>query len=467
MLNVQGQDRAIVQLQRSLKAGRLASTWIFAGPLGVGKFTLAVELAKTVLCDAPVTRANGIEQGVLVAGLPPEFPLKLACGQCESCRVIAAGGGNHPDLHIITKELIRYHDRTGKSKGTTLSIDVIRGEITGDSSENKEAKIYKRSFRGRGKFFIIDEADLMEAPAQNSLLKTLEEPPAESYLILITASPQDLLSTIRSRSQVVQFGELPDEVIVKRLLESGMLEEDAALMARLARGSLGRALRWLVEIRVIDQYNGAAADRAEMKAARAAETGGDDEEGPSTDKFTAGGILSWTRELGGILDQLVAGRAGASDVAALISRYAAEFSALHLLRDKLASADRAKRDGIQLFMGIVAEWFADRLRHALGTPHAAPLPGITGALDYGLVPELIASARDAEWQIDMNANDKILLAATTTRWEQLLHSSCRHAQLPAAHEAIEDHQDGIGHGCTRICTNRGRVAVQSRGCSWG
>lgn len=133
--------------------------------------------------------------------------------------------------------------------------------------------------------------------------------------------------------------------------------------------------------------------------------------------------MSWTRELGGMLDQLVAGRAGASDVAGLMSRYAAEFSALHLLRDKLASADRAKRDGIQLLMGIVAEWFADRLRHALGTPHEALLPGITGALDYGMVPELIAAARDAEWQIDMNANDKILLAATTTRWEQLLHQS--------------------------------------------
>jgi len=226
------------------------------------------------------------------------------------------------------------------SKGTTLSIDVIRGEITGDSAENKEAKIYKRSFRGKGKFFIIDEADLMEAPAQNSLLKTLEEPPLESYLILITASPQDLLSTIRSRSQLVSFAELPNAVIMSRLLETGMIEEDAALMARLARGSLGRALRWSDDIRVIDEKNAAAAQRAEKKAAKAAESGAgaDDEEGPSTDKFTGGGILSWTRELGGALDQLIAGRAGASDVAALLSRFAAEFSALHLLRDKLASA---------------------------------------------------------------------------------------------------------------------------------
>jgi hypothetical protein len=60
------------------------------------------------------------------------------------------------------------------------------------------------------------------------------------------------------------------------------------------------------------------------------------------------------------------------------------------------------------------------MRHGLGTPYAAALPGQTGALDFALVPQLIAAAREAEWQIDMNANDKILLAATTTRWEQLL-----------------------------------------------
>src|SRR6185369_4643374 len=75
MLNVHGQARAIGQLQRALASGRLASTWIFAGPAGVGKFTLAVELAKTVLCDRPTHRKNKGD----VAGLPKEFTLTLAC----------------------------------------------------------------------------------------------------------------------------------------------------------------------------------------------------------------------------------------------------------------------------------------------------------------------------------------------------------------------------------------------------
>jgi DNA polymerase III delta prime subunit len=424
MLNVQGQMRAIAQLQRALHSGRLASTWIFAGPPGVGKFTLAVELAKTVLCDRPRKERNGGR----VPPLAKDFELNLACGECESCRAIEAGKGNHPDLHIITKELIRYHDRSGTSKGTTMSIHVIRGEITGDPSENKEAKIYKRPFRGRGKFFIIDEADLMELPAQNALLKTLEEPPASgggSFLILITTSPQELLSTIRSRSQLVELVELPTEVIVAALTKGGMSKADASLLARIARGSLGRAKRWAEDIQAIEEVNKKSAERAEKKAAETGGSGGGREEGDeeSTNKFTSGGILTWVRELGAALDALVAGRGGASDVARVIAKYAAEYSALQLKRDSLASGDRAKRDGIQLLMAIAAEWFSDRLRDALGTAHSGgtALPGESGGLDYGLMPELIRSARDAEMQMDMNVNDKILLAALTTRWEELLH----------------------------------------------
>lgn len=410
MLNVLGQDRALGLLQRALAAKRLASTWIFAGPPGVGKMLSAVQLAKTVLCDAPRREANAER----LRTLPPDFTLTLPCDVCESCR--AVDSGNHPDLHLITKELIRYHDKSGTSKGTTLSIHVIRGEITGDTAENKEAKIYRRSFRGKGKFFIIDEAELMEVQAQNALLKTLEEPPNESYLILITPSPQDLLSTIRSRAQIVSFNELPHEVIVRGLIGAGVGSEDAALLARLARGSIGRALRWVEEMNVITEKNTKAAERK-------AKAGDTDDDGEDDGKpFTPGGVLGWTRELAAKLDQLVAGRAGASEVADVIAGAANEYSKLQLHRDKLSSADRAKRDGIGLMMAIAAEWFADRLRHGLGTPMDTPLPGITGALDHTVVPRLIATARAAEAEIDMNANDKILLAATTTMWEKWLHS---------------------------------------------
>ena len=126
--------------------------------------------------------------------------------------------------------------------------------------------------------------------------------------------------------------------------------------------------------------------------------------------------------LGAGLGGLGAGRNGASDVAGLMAKLAGEFAGLALVRDPLASADRAKRDGIQLLMAMAAEWFADRLRHGLGVPYGAAMPGVSGALDGGVAPQLIAAAREAEWQIDMNANDKILLAATTIRWEALLRA---------------------------------------------
>ncbi len=410
MLEVQGQIRAITQLQRAIAAGRLGHTWIFAGPLGVGKFTLAVALAKAMLCDRPQQATNQNGAAPLLPTLPPDFHLRQACGTCDSCRAVEAR--SHPDLHIITKELIRYHDKSGKSKGTTLSIDVIRGEITGNSDEQVEAKIYKKSFRGRGKWFIIDEADLMQLPAQNSLLKTLEEPPPESYLVMITTSPQELLPTIRSRSQIVLFNELPAQVLVESLIGCGLTNDDAQLMARLAHGSLGRALGWAKDIGTITEKNAAASAR---KTARS-----DDDDDP---RFTPDGILGWTRQLCETLDGLVAQRTGGTQAAEIIIQLAGEYAELALIRDPLTSKDRAVRDGIILLLGIVADYFSDRLRRFLGTPHAIHLPSAAGGLDADTVADLLAASRAAEAQVDMNVHTGILLAATCTRWEEILRNA--------------------------------------------
>ena len=405
------------QIQRAIASGRLASTWIFAGPAGVGKFTTAVEFAKTVLCDQPKKVANGTLAYPIVH-LAKNFELTVPCGVCDSCKAIGpAGAGAHPDLHIVTKELIRMHDRAGKSMGTTISIQVIRGEITGDPASGTESKMAKRSFRGRGKFFIVDEAELMEGPAQNALLKTLEEPPAGSYLILVTANQAGLLSTIRSRSQIVEFHPLPDALITQALAPAGLTETDAALIARLARGSLGRALEWSKDIRFIEEQLQKDAEKAEKKKAAKGEDDEDEE------AWSRGGILGWTRALGEKLDALVAGKATASEVGDVIADAAAQYAKLQVRRDRLMSADRAKRDGIGLMMTVAAEWFGDRMRHGLGTPHETVLPGETGALDYGIAPELIKTARDAEYWADRNVNDKMLLAAATTRWEELLHGA--------------------------------------------
>src|SRR5207302_11238363 len=134
------------------EADQLPHGMIFAGPVGVGKGTTAAALAALWLCEKPNNATP--------------------CGKCESCRVFDAG--NHPDYHVITKELIRYHDKTGTSKGIDLSIHVIRPEVV-DKAAMKPGM-------GRGKVFVIEQAELMNAPAQNSLLKTLEEPAGRSLL---------------------------------------------------------------------------------------------------------------------------------------------------------------------------------------------------------------------------------------------------------------------------------------------
>jgi DNA polymerase III gamma/tau subunit len=401
VLNVQGQDRAISHLQRVLGSGRMASTWIFFGPGGVGKFSTALALAQTCLCENPQRRSNKSGAATSVTGLPDDFQLTVFCGRCESCKAVEFG--THPDLHIVSKNLIRYHDRGGKSKGTTLSIQVIRGEITGDDSPEHrvEPKLYHRPVRGRGKWFIIDEADLMELPAQNALLKALEEPPPQSYIVMITGSPTELLSTIRSRSQIVEFRPLPAVIIAALLKKHGADETQAKLLARLTDGSLGHALSWLETPTAgkQDQDNHAAANIAVS--------------GPA--------IFQWTNHLSSAMDNLLLARCGGMSVAETIQSCAEQYAKIVLRHDPLASKDRAVRDGAVVMLGFIAEWFDDRMRYALGTTIEAPLPAITKALQPKIADHCLTVCTQAQTKMDMNAHVGLVLAATTTAWEQAMH----------------------------------------------
>jgi DNA polymerase-3 subunit delta' len=401
MLNIQGQTTALAHTQRVIGSGRLASTWIFAGPTGVGKFQTAVEMAKTSLCDQPIHRPNLHDGQLFNALLEPDFVLTLPCGQCDSCKAVEFR--NHPDLHIVSRELIRYHDRSGKSKGTTLSIQVIRGEIIGDDSPEHrvEPKIYKRSQRGRGKWFIIDDADLMEIPAQNALLKTLEEPPPQNYIILITTSPTELLSTIRSRSQFVQFRDLSFAVMVPELIKRGADTAQAQLLARLSGGSLGRA--------IIFQQAAIAADRAETTRTAAKNAAADQPAFPH-----------WINSISSVLDNMLAGRDGGMALADVIQKCAEQYAKAMLKRDPLASKDRAVRDGVGLMFSFAAAWLDDRLRHATGAEIIAPLPSHAHAMEPGAALECIAVCRQAEVQADMNAHIGVLVAATCTGMEHAM-----------------------------------------------
>jgi DNA polymerase-3 subunit delta' len=331
--DILAQDRAIDTLRKAVRADRLPHGFIFGGPIGVGKGTTARALVGVFLCEQP--------QG------------DRACGDCASCRGMAAGA--HPDFHVIFKELIRYHDKTGKSKGTTLSIDVIRPELVD--------KAGRKSVMGRGKVFVVEQAELMQAPAQNAMLKTLEEPAGRTLIVLLTDQPDALLQTIRSRCQLVRFALLPDDVVTAELTRRGIADADARDAARFARGSIGQALQWIAD-----------------------------------------GVLARARELVTMVDALLAGRR-VDDLWGWFKKSADAYAEKQLERDALSSKDQATREGLSLYLSLAAE----HLRGQLLGDDPAELERVADAID--------AIVR-AEEYLDGNVNTQLVFQQLTVALER-------------------------------------------------
>jgi len=227
IFDVKHQDKALETLQLALQSDRLAHAYIFCGPDGVGKTSTAREFAKTIMCSNQKR-------------VPTEDSDKLSywldnCGQCRSCKLIDAL--THPDYHLIYKELITLIPGRERHKATEIAIDVIRQEII--------EKLALRPSFAQAKVFVILEAHRLSRSAQNALLKTLEEPPGGTYLILITERLSGLLPTIRSRAQAVTFGLLDDGFIHERLTQAGADEQHRRFLTRFAPGQLGLALELL------------------------------------------------------------------------------------------------------------------------------------------------------------------------------------------------------------------------------
>jgi DNA polymerase III subunit delta' len=208
-----GHDDVVEQFRRTLASGRLASTYLFVGPPGVGKRRFAIELAHSLLCTVNDE-----------AALEP-------CGKCESCRMFAAG--NHPDLDIVNL----------RPEKLELAISQFVGFDEFLKQDALCHRIALKPFFGGRRVAIIDDADYFNRFSANCLLKTLEEPPANSLLILIGTSPSRQLPTIRSRSQVVRFRGLDVDTVANILIESGMVADRqlAVRAAELSEGSVERA----------------------------------------------------------------------------------------------------------------------------------------------------------------------------------------------------------------------------------
>ena len=212
--DVLGHDAVAERFRRSLERGRLASTYLFIGPPGIGKRTFAVRLAQALLCQVHAAERC------------------LPCGGCSACQQVAAG--SHPDLEIVSKP-------PDKSE---LPIELLIGDRAHRMREGLCARIALKPFCGGRKIAIIDDADDLNVEGANCLLKTLEEPPPRSLLILIGTSEQRQLPTIRSRCQVVRFSPLSRKEVADVLLCRGFVStrEEAERLADYGEGSVQQAL---------------------------------------------------------------------------------------------------------------------------------------------------------------------------------------------------------------------------------
>jgi len=199
---LKSQTRAVTLLKAGIRTGRIAHAYLFHGPRGVGKRKAALIFSRLINCEKPQDSEP--------------------CEVCLSCRKIKSG--NHPDVLQIRPD------------GTSLKIAQIR---------DLQEKAYFKCYEAKFKVIMIDGADTMTIEAANSLLKILEEPPAQTVFIILAEDTDKLPVTIQSRSQAVAFSPLDEDVICAILAERGI---DAKVPPGMARGSVGKALEIIEKI---------------------------------------------------------------------------------------------------------------------------------------------------------------------------------------------------------------------------
>lgn len=196
---VLGQEKAKKMLRRAVASNRLGHAYLFRGPVGVGKKTLARAFGNYLNCQQPSENED-------------------ACTSCSSCRKLQSG--NHPDLLVVEPE------------GASIKIKQIRAL--------KQALAFP-PFEAKYRIVLIADIHTMRREAANSLLKILEEPPANNQLILTGDAASEILPTITSRCQIIPFTGLPHQLVEEKLIAEGLAPDAAASLTAITYGSLGQA----------------------------------------------------------------------------------------------------------------------------------------------------------------------------------------------------------------------------------
>lgn len=188
----------VERLASQLAAGEIAHSWLLSGPRGAGKRGAAFAMAAALVCET--------ETGT-------------GCGTCSGCA--RALRDRHPDVHHVVPE------------GVIIPVDVIREAVIPEAARSPFEAAYK--------VFLVEDADRMNDAAQNALLKTLEEPQADTVFVLVSDHEEEVLETIRSRCRVVRLDAVPMARIVDLLTEAGASPDDARRAAVVADGDVERA----------------------------------------------------------------------------------------------------------------------------------------------------------------------------------------------------------------------------------
>jgi DNA polymerase-3 subunit delta' len=326
MSSIFGQQQAVHALESALKGGRLHHAWVFSGPKGVGKHLTALWFAERLL-----------------------------------------GRSNSRDLHCICKEDVTWAQNPAlqKRKQTNIPIDLLRERIVGGkTSDGKthDSVAFKTSFEGGKKVFIIDEAELLDEAGQNSLLKTLEEPPLGTIIILVTSREDLLLPTITSRCQSVMFSPLgEDEMVLWSQSRNLAIEcDNVGWVLQLSGGSPGFAY-----------------------------------------EIVTTGMYALYTEISGFLAQ--ENRGGYVRVCVLITEFIESSVALWLKENKNASKEAANRRAFLLVLLL----FGHAARGSVRGDRVAEGVALTDIIT------------DIELQLHSNVSMKVLIESLVARWSNV------------------------------------------------